>query len=627
MQTSALVERVPTSDGIRVPASAPSRALEPAVGEILAVDDSLANLLAIEAALGDFGAHVVKTQSGADALRRLLTQDFALILLDVQMPIMDGFQTARMIRERQRNRETPIIFVTAHHREHADVLKAYELGAVDFLFKPIVPEILRAKASVLLALQRRTAEVAIQARLLREQEHQMHQRRLAEARRDWEEDMLRRQVEEERRVATETARRADELARTVAALEKVERELTRTNEDLAEADRRKDEFLATLAHELRNPLAPLSAGLEVLRLELSPGEVSDRVIATRSSMERQVCHLKRLVDELLDTSRIESGKVTLDIEMLDLREIVGQALGICRAEIDARHQKLEVELPDEPMLVKGDAVRLTQVFANLLNNANRYTNDGGNIRLECHAQGERAVISVTDDGQGISREVIARIFDIFVQERTGTGGLGIGLTLVRQLVELHGGEVSAESEGLGRGSRFEVNLPLAPAAEQRVRPDTNAMAEMEPEVESKKERTGERNLRVVVVDDSEDIRETMCALLSLWGHEVQTAGDGRAGLDLILEQAPDVAVVDIGLPELDGLEVARAVRASPRGREVRLVAMTGFGQKQDRIRVVQAGFDTHLVKPARVEELEAALLGNDRAQAAASAPAAETGTG
>lgn len=613
MQTSALVERVPTSDGIRVPASAPARAFEPAVGEILAVDDSLANLLAIEAALGEFGAHVVKTQSGADALRRLLTQDFALILLDVQMPIMDGFQTARMIRERQRNRETPIIFVTAHHREHADVLKAYELGAVDFLFKPIIPEILRAKASVLLALQRRTAEVAIQARLLREQEHQMHQRLLAEARRDWEDEMLRRQVEEERRVATETAKRADELARTVAALEKVERELTRTNQDLAKADRRKDEFLATLAHELRNPLAPLSAGLEVLRLELTSDKVSERVLATRSSMERQVRHLKRLVDELLDTSRIESGKVTLDIEVVDLREIVSQALGICRAEIEERRQKLELKVPGEPVWVKGDPVRLTQVLANLLNNANRYTADEGHIRLECRVDGERAVVSVSDNGQGISPDVIGRIFDIFVQERTGTGGLGIGLTLVRQLVELHRGEVTVESKGLGCGSRFDVKLPLAPAAE-------HSIALEEPPA-SKKERRRQRNLRVVVVDDSEDIRETMCALLSLWGHEVQTAGDGRAGLDLILTQAPDVAVVDIGLPELDGLEVARAVRASPRGQGVRLVAMTGFGQKQDRIRVTQAGFDTHLVKPARVEELEAALFGT-----AANANTAETGT-
>ncbi len=613
MRVPVLTERVQTRDEARVPTSTAARAFEPAVGEILAVDDSLANLLAIEAALGEFGAHVVKTQSGADALRRLLTQDFALILLDVQMPIMDGFQTARMIRERQRNRETPIIFVTAHHREHADVLKAYELGAVDFLFKPIVPEILRAKASVLLALQRRTAEVAIQARLLREQEHQMHQRRLAEARRDWEDEMLRRQVDEERRVATETARRAEELARTVAALEKVERELTRSNQDLAEADRRKDEFLAVLAHELRNPLAPLSAGLEVLKLELEPGSVSDRVLSTRSSMERQVRHLRRLVDELLDTSRIESGKITLDLELVDLRDIVSQALGICRAEIEEREQRLTVALPPEPVWVKGDPVRLTQVLANLLNNANRYTDVDGHIELQCRVDGERAVLSVTDDGQGISPEVIARIFDIFVQERTGAGGLGIGLTLVRQLVELHRGEVTVESEGLGRGSRFEVSLPLALASEQ------TAM----PEAEERSERPSERNLRVVVVDDSEDIRETMCALLSLWGHEVQTAGDGRAGLDLILEQAPDVAVVDIGLPELDGLEVARAVRASPRGHSVRLVAMTGFGQKQDRIRVVQAGFDTHLVKPARVEDLQAALFGEDRTKAAASVAAVE----
>jgi signal transduction histidine kinase len=611
MQKSALTERVQTSDAARAPASAPTRAFEPAVGEILAVDDSLANLLAIEAALGEFGAHVVKTQSGADALRRLLTQDFALILLDVQMPIMDGFQTARMIRERQRNRETPIIFVTAHHREHADVLRAYELGAVDFLFKPIVPEILRAKASVLLALQRRTAEVAIQARLLREQEHQMHQRRLAEARRDWEDEMLRRQVEEERRVATETARRAEELARTVAALEKVERELTRTNQDLAEADRRKDEFLAVLAHELRNPLAPLSAGLEVLRLELDATAVPERVLATRESMERQVRHLSRLVDELLDTSRIESGKVTLDIGLIDLRDVVSQALAICRTEIEERKQKLSISVSSDPVWVKGDAVRLTQVLANLLNNANRYTESGGNIELACRVDGDQAVISVADDGQGISPGVIERIFDIFVQERAGAGGLGIGLTLVRQLVELHRGEVTVESDGLGKGSRFDVRLPLERvAARTSTFPEAEASTEAGVDVVGEQERPVERNLRVVVVDDSEDIRETMCALLSLWGHDVKTAGDGRAGLNLILEQTPDVAVVDIGLPELDGLEVARAVRASPQGRGVRLVAMTGFGQKQDRIRVVQAGFDTHLVKPARVEELQAALIGD-----------------
>jgi signal transduction histidine kinase len=611
MQTSALADRVQTGGDSRVPTGVLASALEPAVGEILAVDDSLANLLAIEAALGEFGAHVVKTQSGADALRRLLTQDFALILLDVQMPIMDGFQTARMIRDRQRNRETPIIFVTAHQREHADVLKAYELGAVDFLFKPIVPEILRAKASVLLALQRRTAEVAIQARLLREHEHQEHQRKLSEARRDWEDEMLRRQMEEERRVATETARRAEELAHTVSTLEKVERELTRSNQDLAEADRRKDEFLAVLAHELRNPLAPLSAGLEVLRIELEPLAVSPLITSTRTSMERQVRHLRRLVDELLDTSRIESGKVTLDIETVDLRDVVSQALGICRAEIEERRQTLTVNLPDDPVWVNGDSVRLTQVLANLLNNANRYTDVGGHIRLDCTTtdQTGQAMLAVTDDGQGISPEVIARVFDIFVQERSGAGGLGIGLTLVRQLVELHRGEVTVQSAGLGLGSRFEVKLPLAPVDDYPL--DCPAKTDPPPDFE----RPTERNLRVVVVDDSEDIRETMCALLSLWGHDVQTAGDGRAGLDLILEQEPDVAVVDIGLPELDGLEVARAVRASPLGKGVRLVAMTGFGQKQDRIRVVQAGFDTHLVKPARAEELEKALLGSDAAAA------------
>lgn len=567
----------------------------PGIDEILVVDDNRANLVAIQAALFGLGGRVVTASSGPEALRRLLERDFALLILDVQMPTMDGFETARLIRARQRSRHTPIIFVTAHHRDDRDVSQAYQLGAVDFLFKPIVPEILRAKATVFLQLQERTREVARQSQLLREHERRRHELELAEARRRWEEDALRRRMESERRIAADMARRADELARTVAELERAERELTRMNRALAEADRRKDEFLAVLAHELRNPLAPIVNSLGVLKLLL--GDAPDPgVRRAEEAIERQTRHLTRLVDDLLDLSRINSGKIELRTERLRLNDIVSQAVALAQPSIEQRRHELRVHLLESGGEVVADAVRLAQVLSNLLNNAARYTEPGGVIELTCAQDETHARVTVRDSGRGIPPELLDKVFDMFVQEQSGGGGLGIGLSLVRSLVRLHGGTVTVASDGLNRGSAFTIELPRA-GTQQSLQP-SELPSPLPPALPR----------RVVVVDDNQDVRETLGELLRGWGHEVVLAADGAEGVDRILEFRPDVALVDLGLPVLDGYGVALAVRAAQRDApRTRLIAVSGFGRDADKQRALESGFDMHLVKPAAAEALLRAL--------------------
>jgi two-component system, sensor histidine kinase len=568
--------------------------------DILVVDDDASNLLAIEASLGGL-APLVTARSGPEALKRLLTQDFALILLDVQMPSMDGFQTARLIRSRKRTEHTPIIFITAHSRDQQEILQAYALGAVDFLFKPIVAEILRAKASVLVELQKRTAEVAQQAELLREHERREHERALAEERRRWQEAVLRQQVEDERRAAADTARRADELARTVAERARAERELTRINTALAEADRRKDEFLAVLAHELRNPLAPIMTGLDILRLELPAELEGTRVGRARVTMERQVRQLCRLVDDLLDISRINSGKIELRREHVLLKDVIQHALASSVPVIEERDHALTVDVQDESLTVHADSVRLTQVVANLLNNAARYTPPGGHIWITCAREDDQVAIRVRDDGFGIEPDALDRIFEVFVQGKSGSTGLGLGLTLVRRLAELHGGTVGAFSAGPGQGSEFVVRLPVSDV-------DVPAPARLSEHPPAPHE---DRALRVVVADDNADIRATMRDLLETLGHDVvAVAADGQEAVDVVRRCQPDAALVDIDMPHLDGYAVARMLRSARDANGVRLVAMTGFGQRRDRVRALDAGFDAHLVKPATTQALLSALRGD-----------------
>jgi signal transduction histidine kinase len=531
-------------------------------GDILAVDDNPANLLAIEAALGSFEGRVVRANSGREALRLLLERDFALVLLDVKMPTMDGFETARMIRARKRSSHTPIIFITAHDRNDSEVLAAYELGAVDFLSKPVVPDVLRAKVSVFVELQRRTAEVARQAELIRSHERREHERALAEERSSWEAEALRRQMDQ-----------------------------------LAEADRRKDQFLAVLSHELRNPLAPLVSGLELLRDQLAGNpHIDSRALRIREIMARQVEHLTRLVDDLLDMSRISSGKIELRKAPLNVQDVVEQALATSRPLIDQHGHSVHCELPQEPLVLHGDAVRLVQVIANLLNNAARYTPKKGRIALRVARLGNEVEIHVSDNGRGISAAFLSQVFDTFAQEqRDGGAGLGLGLTVVKRIVALHGGSVHAHSAGRDCGSEFVVRLPLQHDANLPPQPTAAGSP-----------RTG-RTLSIVLVEDSEDIRELMAELLREWGHAVAVAGDGSSGAELIEAEQPDVAFIDIGLPALDGYEVAARIRAGQGPKPPRLIAMTGYGQESDRKRAREAGFDAHIVKPASIEALKSAL--------------------
>jgi signal transduction histidine kinase len=532
--------------------------------DILVVDDNPANVVAIEAALGELGARVARAHSGSEALRILLDRDFALILLDVKMPTMDGFETARMIRARKRSSHTPIIFVTAYGRDDREVGSAYALGAVDFLFKPVVPEVLRAKATVFVELQLRTAEVARQAQQIREHEKREHERSLEEERSRWEAEALLRQMDQ-----------------------------------LAEADRRKDQFLALLGHELRNPLAPIMAGLELLRqrFAVSDASIDDSVRRTRDIIERQSQHLARLVDDLLDISRISSGKIELRKALVSIQEIVDHAVSTSQPILNERSHELQVSVPPEPLRVSGDTVRLVQVVANLLNNAARYTANGGQISIEAERKNDQVELRVRDNGRGISADFLSRVFDAFSQEEVRSGaGLGLGLSVVRQLVVMHDGSVSVRSAGHGQGSEFTVRLPL----------DQEAKA-LDVAADAAPKATNGRRLSIVLIDDSEDIRELMADLLRGWGHHVEVAADGESGSELALRSRPDVAFVDIGLPRLDGYGVAEHLRAKLSRERLRLVAMTGFGQESDKRRALDAGFDLHIVKPASIEALKRAL--------------------
>lgn len=531
--------------------------LEPATNDgILVVDDSRAERAAMQAALEGLVPRIVLASSGAEALRHLLEEDFAVILLDLQMPSMDGFETARQIRARTAH--ASLIFVSDQEQSATDVLQAYQLGAADVLSKPIVPEVLRAKAQVLLGLHQRTAEWAL------------------------------------RQAAAEAEQPGDALTCTAAELDRVEQQLVRVNEALAESERRKDEFLAVLAHELRNPLAPIVHGLEVLKVQLGEISNTDLKLSIRT-LERQTHHLSRLVDDLLDLSRINCGKIELCTEPLLLVDVVSQAVALSRSWLDERAHDLRVNIVEPDLELTGDPVRLCQALANLLDNAARYMDPGGLVELTCQRHGNDVRISVRDDGRGMPPDLLERIFDMFVQERSSGGGLGIGLSLVRSLVELHGGSVHAESAGVGQGSSFTIDLPLAEAGPAK------RAASSSPAPGSTLQ-----HLRVAVVDDNADVRETLRDLLESWGHDVLLAADGAAAVRLILENAPDVAFIDLGLPLLDGYQVALRIRAGGNER-TRLVAVTGYGRERDRERAIECGFDLHLVKPAPVDTLLRAL--------------------
>jgi signal transduction histidine kinase/CheY-like chemotaxis protein len=386
-------------------------------------------------------------------------------------------------------------------------------------------------------------------------------------------------------------RRSEDYAR----LRSSEERLARQAEELAAADRRKDEFLAVLGHELRNPLAPLQNGLQLLALG---GNDQALVTHSRQLMERQLRHLVRLVDDLLDVARIRSGKIVLELERLELAPMITSAVELARPLIDSRNHDLQVVLPPEPLWTEADKIRLPQLLANLLNNSAKYTDEEGSITLSVAQLESQIVVSVRDTGIGMDTESLANVFELFAQAagpaHAVQGGLGVGLSLARSIAELHGGVLTAHSDGLGKGSQFILRLPAAAA------PEAGANTASPP---------GEPGLRqrILVVDDNIDAAESLGTMLAYSGHDVRVAHGGVEALSTAREFSPNVMILDLGMPEMDGYAVARAVRSDPKIAATRLIALSGYGQAEDRRRTADVGFDEHLVKPVEHDVLNAAL--------------------
>src|SRR5919109_1383341 len=660
---------------------------------ILVVDDLQEKLLVFKTILEELGQNLVMVRSGAEALREVLAREFAVILLDVNMPDIDGLETAKLIRQYKKSAHTPIIFITAYADE-MQTAQGYSLGAVDYILSPVRPDVLRSKVKVFVELwhmQQRTRAMA-EAEAARHAAEEARRRAnfLAHASRELGaslelESGMRRllelvvphvcdvaavSIEKEpgkydmrgapaadfvpaplasalRTVLAE--RKALELGpaaglaaivcqplqvgeRVIGALalgyagreprdrdlleelagraaigldnarlyRSLEREIARSREaeeELQDANQRKDEFLAMLSHELRNPLAPIRNAVELMR---RVGSSEPRLTMARDVIDRQVTQLARLVDELLDVSRISQGKIVLKKEQIELAKIVAHSVETVRPMIDAREQRLSVEVSAGPVWLLGDFARLSQVVANLLNNASKYTPEGGRIRVATTAEQGVATITVADNGTGIERDLLPRVFELFVQGDRGLdrsqGGLGIGLTLVKRLVEMHQGEVGAESAGPGKGATFRVTLPCISAVQPQATAQSQAAATHEV-----------YGRRILVVDDNLDAAESTAAFLRLEGHEVKTVSDGNEALASVRVFAPHVIVLDIGLPGLDGYAVARQLRERGDTSHILLVALTGYGQREDRERAVASGFDYHFVKPTDPRLIQRAI--------------------
>jgi PAS domain S-box-containing protein len=402
----------------------------------------------------------------------------------------------------------------------------------------------------------------------------------------------------DRRDAEIALRESESRSRANAkALEELNEVLREKSKALSEMDRRKDEFLATLAHELRNPLAPLRNGLQLLKLAKDDVGLVER---TRHMMDLQLAQMVRLIDDLLDVGRITNDRIGLNKERTSLDKVIRQAIETSAPLILAQQHELSIELPSREIGLDADVVRLTQVFANLLNNAAKYTPRNGKITIAAEEDGDTVTVRVSDNGIGIPPELLPKVFDIFMQvdkslERA-QGGLGIGLSLVKRLVEMHGGTVEAQSKGLGQGSVFVVRLPTAQVAAYSELPVPTEVHAAPP--------TGHR---ILVVDDNEDAAASLALLLGLMGHETRTANNGLEAIEVADQFQPDVALLDIGMPKLNGYETARRMRQRTWGREMLLVAVTGWGQDADRRRSDDAGFNSHLVKPVNVDEIERLL--------------------
>jgi signal transduction histidine kinase len=533
--------------------------MDPSV-DILLVDDEPRNLDTLEAILAQPGYRLLRAGDADSALRLLLDHNVAAIVLDIKMPGVSGVELAGMIKSTKRFRETPIVFLTAYLVDDQDIIAGYGAGAVDYLTKPINPQILRHKVAVFADLYRKTRELArVNAELAQ----------------------LNEKLEE--RVMERTA----ELQKSEAAMRV--------------AAKQKDEFLAVLAHELRNPLAPLRTGLDLL-LRRQAGKPDSFLDArTLATMNRQLDHMVRLIDDLLDVSRISRGALELRRENVDLSAVVRATIESMRPRFERRKQVISAELPDD-LTARVDATRIEQVLTNLLHNATKFTNDGGSIRVELGGTPEAAVLRVIDSGVGIRPNQLERVFDMFTRvERPGGGGepgLGIGLALARRLAEMHGGKLTASSDGDGCGATFTLTIPL---------PEASQPAASAAPIGAPARTQASAPLNIVLVEDNEDVAEMMLIWLEGLNHRVTVARTGSAGIEAIRAQNPDLVVCDLGLPDLHGTEVCKQVRSFSSGSQPVMIALTGWGREDDVRRTKEAGFDHHLVKPVAPEKLSTLL--------------------
>lgn len=678
---------------------------------ILVVDDLPEKHVVFRTVLDELDQNIVSARSGQEALKFILDMEFAVILLDVNMPDIDGLETASLIRQYKKSSQTPIVFITAYVDE-LQARRGYALGAVDYIPSPVVPEVLRSKVRVFVELFRMNRQLQKQAAqreaLARSEaartaaEDAIHRADfLAEASRvlsrslnmddtiaailelcvpmlgerailglsDSEGGVRRLEMHpapraddpevftpelrlaadevirerEFRLVAWSNGRAAavcplmagDEIRGALALLARdgffdstrvalvrefggraaIAMENARLYSAVQEADRRKNEFLAMLAHELRNPLAPIRNAVHILA---SAEELPPKLGWARDVIGRQADHMARLIDDLLDVSRIVQGKVAVKPETLQLSTLIERSVEASSPRLGAREQVLDVVLPREPIELEGDAVRLSQVLSNLINNACKFSPPNSRIRLESEFQDGELQIAVKDEGAGIAPEFLPHMFDLFAQADQSLdrsqGGLGIGLTLVKHLVELHGGRVSASSEGLGKGAQITVTLPA--------RVSTHPVEAAAPAGPRPPAAHGAAASRILVVDDLAPSAETLMTLLEMEGFEVRVAHEGQDALRIAREFRPQVVLLDIGLPGMNGFEVAHGLRSQEESKDALLIALTGYGEAESRTRSAQAGFDFHMVKPADVDLLLTMLSDPQEARRAVGAATA-----
>jgi PAS domain S-box-containing protein len=641
-----------------------------ATAHILMVDDRPANLLSLVGILEPLGQILVQASSGEEALRQVLEHDFAVILMDLRMPGLDGMKTAQLIRQRERSAQVPIIFLTAVAIETADIMLAYKEGAVDFLLKPFEPEILRSKVKVFVDLYHKEEMIKFQAALLRQRDRLEFQRRGEIRFRNlldamplcvlglrpngmvyyWNRmvaDYLgkpagdapdsspleivcledRDRIGESWQAALTTGepletqfrmrRESDganrwHLCRIVpqrteeggivswlwAATDIDGEHEARSSAEAA--NRMKDEFLATVSHELRNPLNAILGWTKVLRSGKLDEEKTAQALST---IERNAQSQTALIEDLLDVSRAIQGKLHLNFTTVDMVQVVESAVATSRPSADAKELVLECRLTGDACQVNGDSDRLQQVVGNLLSNAIKFTPSGGTVTISLRRAETRVELIISDTGQGISPELLPHVFDRFRQGDSGPTrfhqGLGLGLAISRQLVELHEGTIRAESGGPGKGATFTVQLPLQ-------RTDTDGGEIFAPESDGEVSLHG---IKVLVIDDEADTREVMVEILTGYGAQVIAAASAQEGITAVRTCKPDVLISDIGMPFEDGYSLIRKMRAlsHEEGGLTPACALTGWGTAQESERALAAGFQAHLKKPITPEKLATAI--------------------